>query len=255
MMSYMHYLPFWLVSVRRDLWHGMRWLCTLFGYESGPKIVSQPAAGLSVAFQPQCNALFRLKAADIKPFLTRGENFKSWLWPCGLFPADLCHHRWDIHSRRNHWFLYIHCFRGLEEDPDWKNVMRTAPHPSSHLIYKCKVASLLAKPAPPSQSASFWRLYHRDQWSHLGTPSNYRAASQLLKVLSGSVCSDDGWKRTITCLLPLSPVSGVEMKVLYVSGFNQFGYLKAPSLLFSYCFFFFYEEWSRKSWQPRYLLF
>lgn len=131
------------------------WLSTLFGYESGPKIVSQPAARLSVAFQPQCNGLFWLKAADIKPFLTRGGNFKSWRWLCGLFPADLRHHRRDVHGRRNHWLLYIHRFRGLEEDPDWKNVLRTAPHPSSHLIYKCKVASPLAKSDPHSHRPPF----------------------------------------------------------------------------------------------------
>lgn len=63
-------------------------------------------------------------------------------------PVDL-RHRWrDVHSGGNHRLLYIHCFRGLEEDPDRKNVMRTASHPSSHFIYKCKAASLLAKSSP-----------------------------------------------------------------------------------------------------------
>lgn len=64
------------------------------------------------------------------------------------FFVDLCHRRRDVHSRGDHRLLYFHCFWGLEEDTDWQNVMMTASHPSSHLIYKCKVASLLAKSSP-----------------------------------------------------------------------------------------------------------
>lgn len=64
------------------------------------------------------------------------------------FFVDLCHRRGDVHSRGDHRLLYFHCFWGLEEDTDWQNVMMSASHPSSHLIYKCKVASLLAKSSP-----------------------------------------------------------------------------------------------------------
>lgn len=44
-----------------------------------------------------------------------------------LFSVDLCHRWRDVHGRWDHRLLYIHRFRGLEEDPDRKNVMRTAP--------------------------------------------------------------------------------------------------------------------------------
>lgn len=108
------------------------------------------------AHSEACNVLLWLKAADIEPFLTRGENFKWRGWQSDLFSSvDLCHRWWDIHSRRNHRLLYIHRVRGMEEDPDRENVMRTAPRPSSHLIYKCKVASLLAKSNPCSNRLPF----------------------------------------------------------------------------------------------------
>lgn len=62
-----------------------------------------------------------------------------------FFFADLCHRRRDVHRRRDHRLVYIYCLRSLEEDPDWKDVMRVASQPRAYFIYKCKVASLLAK--------------------------------------------------------------------------------------------------------------
>ncbi|CDR00635.1 unnamed protein product, partial [Oncorhynchus mykiss] len=38
---------------------------------------------------------------------------------------DLCYHRGDVHGSRHHRLLYIHSLRGLEEDPDRKDVPRT----------------------------------------------------------------------------------------------------------------------------------
>lgn len=140
--------------------------------------------------------------------------------------VDLCHRWRDVHSRGHHRLLYIHRFRGLEEDPDRKNVLRTAP--PSHLIYKCNVASLFAKSNPRSNRLPFWRLYHQDQRSSFGTRSNYQAteaAALFLQVLSGSVCPGDAWTLTITCPLPLFPASAGRD----VSGFNSFGCWKVIS--------------------------
>lgn len=142
--------------------------------------------------------------------------------------VDLCHRWRDVHSGGHHRLLYIHGFRGLEEDPDRQTVLRTAPLPSSHLIYKCNVASLFAKSNPRSNQLPFWRLYHQDQRSSFGTRSNYqatKAAARLRGVLSGSVCPGDAWALTITCPLALFPASaGRDM-----SGFNWFGYWKVLS--------------------------
>lgn len=117
------------------------WLCLLFAHESHFNIVSQPAAGLSAGFQHI--VLSWLKAADSETSeKTRGAALK-----CVSFPADLCHRWRDVHSGGDHRLLYIHCLRGLEEDPDRKDVMSTAPPslPPSCFIYKCKVACLLTK--------------------------------------------------------------------------------------------------------------
>lgn len=142
--------------------------------------------------------------------------------------VDLCHRRRDVHGGGHHRLLHIHRFRGLEEDPDRKTVLRTAPLPSSHLIYKCNVASLFAKSNPRSNQLLFWRLYHQDQRSSFGTRSNYqatKAAARLLGVLSGSVCPGDAGALTVTCPPALFPASaGREM-----SGFDSFGYWKVIS--------------------------
>lgn len=117
------------------------WLCLLFAHESHFNIVSQPAAGLSAGFQHI--VLSWLKAADSETSeKTRGAALKHV-----SFPADLCHRWRDVHGGGDHRLLYIHCLRGLEEDPDRKDVMRTdlPSLPPSCFIYKCKVACLLAK--------------------------------------------------------------------------------------------------------------
>lgn len=139
--------------------------------------------------------------------MTAGELFKwrgcqSDLFMIFLPSVDLRHRRRDVHGGGHHRLLHIHRFRGLEEDPDRKTVLRTAPLPSSHLIYKCNVASLFAKSNPRSNQLPFWRRHHQDQRSSFGSRSNYQAtkpAARLLGVLSGSVCPGDAWALAVTC--------------------------------------------------------
>lgn len=69
---------------------------------------------------------------------------------CFLISPDLCDRRRDVHSGGHHRLLHIHCLGGLEEDPDREDVMRITdppllPSPQHIFIYKCKVASPLAK--------------------------------------------------------------------------------------------------------------
>lgn len=151
--------------------------------------------------------------------ISGGEHFRRWgclrdLLMIFFSSVDLCHCWRDVYSRGHHRLLHIYCFRGLEEDPDRKNVLRTAPLPSSDLIYKCYVASLFAKSNPCLNQLPFWRSHHRDQRSSFGTWSNYqapKAVAQLLQVLSGSVCcGGDAWTLTFTCPLPPFPASAGE---------------------------------------------
>lgn len=70
--------------------------------------------------------------------ITRGEHFKRRGCRSDLlmilFPfVDLCHCWRDVHSCGHHRLLHIYCFRGLEEDPDRKNVLRAAPLLPSYL--------------------------------------------------------------------------------------------------------------------------
>lgn len=164
--------------------------------------------------------------------ITRGEHFKRRGCRSDLlmifFPSvDLCHCWRDVHSRGHHRLLHIYCFRGLEEDPDRKNVLRTAPLPSTDLIYKCNVASLFSKSNPRLNQLPFWRSHHRDQRSSFGTWSNYqatKAATQLLQVLSGAACCGDVWTLTFTCPFPLFPASAGERCVRVQLGWAFEGY-------------------------------
>lgn len=111
-----------------------------------------------------------------------------------FFPSvDLCHCWRDVHSRRHHRLLHIYCFRGLEEDPDRKNVLRTAPLPSSDLIYKCNVASLMLNPIPSWTSFLFGDHITETKEAALALDPTIRlqTAAQLLQVLSESVCHVD----------------------------------------------------------------
>lgn len=169
---------------------------------------------------------------------TGGEHFKRWGCLCDLLTiffssVDLCHCWRDVYGRGHHRLLHIYCFRGLEEDPDRKNVVRTAPLPSSDLIYKCYVASLFAKSNPCLNQLPFWRSHHRDQRSSFGTWSNYQAPKAVGSVTPGPlrVCllQGDAWTLTFTCPLPPFPASAGARAV---SGFNSFGYLKVIFLFY-----------------------
>ena len=89
-----------------------------------------------------------------------------------------------------------------------------SPRPT-RLIYKCQVASLLAKSSPAW--TNFLGGGDRINVTNEGAPAldvttrlHATAASQLLQLLS--ICSTDVWTPTITCPLPVFPEPGEERR-------------------------------------------
>lgn len=216
---------------------GRRWLCVYSDYDSWLKIVSQAAAepltGLQHMLRCQCNVLLWWNVIEPSLLCNAPRD-----WRHDLFSLDLRHCWRDVYSRGHHRLLYIHRFRGLEEDPDRKDVMRITPHLPQHILFiSCKVAGLLAKSDPAGthflvEIVSPWPM-EAALALDLTTRLHATTASQLLELRSGShlLCwrVDADYRMSASCIFSVRRGEEREAFLLLwgwnlkycVSGFNQ----------------------------------
>ncbi|XP_036826429.1 uncharacterized protein LOC110504351 [Oncorhynchus mykiss] len=97
--------------------------------------------------------------------------------PLPVHNYDLCYHRGDVHGSRHHRLLYIHSLRGLEEDPDRKDVPRTY-HYAVPRTYHYAVPRTYHYAVPRTYHYAVPRTYHYavPRTYHYAVPRTYHYA-------------------------------------------------------------------------------